>query len=79
MKKIDVIIALTKDGGYNVYCEKEMFSGMGDTVESAKADMIDQISFFKETAIEDGYEYPAFLDDEYEFVYKTDIASVDEN
>lgn len=33
MKKITAIIGIASDGGYSVYCEDEMFAGMGDTRE----------------------------------------------
>jgi len=46
-----------------------MFTGMGDTPELAKQNMIEQMQFFKETSKEDGYEYPTFLDSEFEVVY----------
>lgn len=38
---------------------------MGDNVESAKLDMIEQIKFFKETAAEDKHDYPKFLDGDF--------------
>jgi hypothetical protein len=53
-----------------------MFSGAGDSAEAAKVDMIEQMKFYKKTAIEDGFDYPSFLDDEYEIVYKFDVASL---
>jgi hypothetical protein len=76
MKKIEAIIGRATDGTYSAYCENEMFSGMGDSAEAAKADMIVQMYFFKETAIEDKHEYPAFLDEEFEVVYKFDTQSL---
>ena len=76
MKTIEAIIERAKDGTFSVYCTDEMFSGMGDTVESAKQNMIEQMQFFKETAAEDGHEYPSFLDEEYEIVYKFDAQSL---
>ena len=39
MKTISAIIERASDGTYSVYCEKEIFSGMGSTIEDAKADM----------------------------------------
>ena len=42
---------------------------MGDTPELAKQNMLEQMQFFKETSKEDGYEYPSFLDSEFEVVY----------
>ena len=34
------------------------------------------MAFYKETAIEDGFEYPAFLDEEFEVLYKFDTESL---
>jgi predicted RNase H-like HicB family nuclease len=69
MKTIEAIIERAKDGTYNVHCINEMFSGMGNTAEAAKMDMRQQMDFFKQTAIEDNFSYPAFLDDDFEIVY----------
>jgi len=76
MKKIEAIIERASDGTYSVYCTNEMFSGMGDSAEAAKADMIEQMKFFKNAAIEDGSQYPSWMDDEYEIVYKFEVASL---
>lgn len=76
MKTIEAIIEKAADGTYSAYCEKEMFSGMGNTAEAAKADMMEQIKFYKESAIEAGFEYPSFLDEEYEIIYKFDTQSL---
>jgi hypothetical protein len=53
-----------------------MFTGMGDSLESAKQNMLEQMEFFKETSKEDGYQYPSFLDTEFEMVYKFDTQSL---
>jgi predicted RNase H-like HicB family nuclease len=76
MKAIEAIIERAKDGTYSVYCVNEMFSGMGDTVEDATNNMQEQMQFFKETAAEDKHEYPAFLDEEFDVVYKFDAQSL---
>ena len=76
MKKIEAIIERASDGTYSVYCIHEMFNGMGDTAEEAKKDMLEQMKFYKETAIEDGFAYPTFLDGEFEMVYKFDTESL---
>jgi len=70
MKSIEAIIERASDGTFSVYCKDEMFNGMGDTPELAKQNMLEQMQFFKETSKEDGYEYPAFLDSEFEVIYK---------
>lgn len=76
MTKVEAIVERAGDGTYSVYCTNEMFSGMGDTVEEAQADMLGQMNFFKETATADGHPYPAFLDDDFEVVYKFDTKSL---
>lgn len=76
MKKIEAIIERSTDGTCTVYCENEMFSGVGKTPEEAKADMLFQMNFFKETAIEKGFIYPTFLDQEFEVLYKFDTESL---
>ncbi len=76
MKTIPAIIERASDGTYSVYCEKEIFSGMGPTVEDAKADMLQQMAFYRETAISEGFKYPQFLDEEYEIVYLLDARSI---
>ncbi|MDO9153969.1 MAG: DNA-binding protein [Paludibacter sp.] len=76
MTKIEAIIERANDGTYSVYCVNEMFSGMGDSVESAKLDMLEQMKFFKETAVEDHHNYPNFLDQEFEVIYKFDTESL---
>ena len=50
MKQIPVIIERAEDGTYCVYCKDEIFSGMGVTINEAKADMHRQIAVYKETA-----------------------------
>ena len=75
MKKITAIIGLASDGGYSVYCEDEMFSGMGDTLEAAKKDMEEAMFFFRDVCKEEGYSYPEWLDGEYEIEYKFDPVS----
>ena len=76
MKTINAIIERADDGNYCVFCKDEIFNGMGDTIEEAKEDMMKQMSFFKKTALEMGFKYPEFLDDEFEVKYKIDAASI---
>lgn len=76
MKTIEAIIERAEDGTFSVYCNSEMFSGMGNTAEEAKLDMRQQMDFFKKAAIEDGFVYPGFLDEDFEIVYKFDTESL---
>jgi hypothetical protein len=70
MRKIEATIFRAKDGFYSVHCNDEMFSGGGSTSEEAKLDMLQQMDFFRQTAIEEGFNYPSFLEDNFEIVYK---------
>ncbi len=76
MKTIEAIIERAKDGTFSVYCINEMFNGMGNTAEAAKADMRQQMVFFKKSAIEDNFSYPDFLDGDFEIVYRFDTQSL---
>lgn len=70
MKQISAIIERASDGTYSVYCKDEIFSGMGATIEDAKADMLQQMDFYKATAKEEGFKYPEFLDGDFEICLK---------
>lgn len=70
MKTIAAIIERASDGVYSVYCKDEIFSGMGDTIEAAKADMLRQMEFYKDTAKKEGFKYPAFLDEGFAIEYE---------
>ena len=76
MRKIEAKIERSADGTYSVYCLQEKFSGMGNTAEEAKKDMIEQMQFFKKTAQEIGFSYPDLLDSEFEVVFKFDPDSL---
>lgn len=76
MKNIKATIARASDGFYSIHCVDEMFSGGGNTPIEAKADMMEQMKFFKETALKDGFEYPEFLDDDFEIEYQFDVQSL---
>ena len=76
MRTIEAIIERAKDGTFSVYCRTEMFTGMGNTAEAAKLDMRQQMYFYKNSAIADGFSYPEFLDNEFEIVYRFDTQSL---
>ena len=76
MTTIEAIIEKAEDGTYSVYCVKEIFSGAGSSIEEAKADMMKQMAFYKETAIEEGFKYPPFLDDDFTVSYTVDPVSL---
>ena len=76
MKQIEAIIERASDGTFAVYCKVEIFSGAGDTIEAAKADMAQQMAFYKETAQEEGFKYPEWMDGEYVVNYTIDMPSL---
>ncbi len=76
MKEVSAIIERALDGTYSVYCKDEIFSGMGDTIESAKEDMLQQMESYKATAKEEGFKYPEFLDEEFTIKYEVDAPSL---
>lgn len=76
MKKLSAIIEQAADGTWAAYLENEMFSGMGETAETAKKNMMESILFYVTTCKEDGYQYPSWLDGEYEIVYRFDTKSI---
>ncbi len=77
MLKVKVIIDRVSDGGFQAYCESEpMLWGAGDTVEEAKAEMMETVRLItEEIGDKDALVYPDWLDAEYEFEYKYDVAS----
>ena len=76
MKRIAAIIERATDGTYSVYCKDEIFSGMGDTIAEAKADMLRQMEAYRETAKEEGFKYPEFLDGDFTIDYSVDAPSL---
>ena len=76
MKTINATIERAKDGTFTVYCDNEIFSGAGKTLQEAKDDMKAQMSFYKETALSEGFKYPDFLDEEYTITYSVDATSI---
>lgn len=75
MEKVKVMIDRAADGTYNVYCEDSpVIFGMGDTIEEAKADMLETVRLTKEElGRESAAVYPDWLDKEYEFEYQFDV------
>lgn len=76
MTTIEAIIERAGDGTYTVFCKEEIFSGAGATIVEAKEDMVRQMAFYKKTALEKGFAYPKFLDDEFELHYTVDATSL---
>ena len=47
MIKLEAIIERAADGTFDVYCKDEIFSGTGNSIPEAKADMTAQMAFYK--------------------------------
>jgi len=54
-----------------VHCIDQPYTGMGNTPEEAKKDMMDAMKFHKETCIKEGIYYPGFLDEPFEVTFDT--------
>lgn len=75
MKTMIVNVERNKDG-FGVYTENELFAGMGDTLKSALDNMIEGINLYVEVMREDNRPYPVYLDGNYDFKLKYDMASM---
>lgn len=73
---VKAVIERANDGTYTVYCTDEIFSGAGETLAAAKEDMLEQMAFYKDTALRQGFKYPAFLDGEFSVEYQVDARSL---
>lgn len=76
MKKVKTNVEWASDGTVSVYMEEESFSGMGDNVDAAIEDMKKGVTFFIQTAKEEGFPYKDYLDGEYELDLNYDIQSL---
>ena len=75
MRKISVIIGWASDGTISAMMSDELFSGMGDTVEEAVADMKRGITLFIETAKAMKFPYKEYLDGDFEVELEYDAVS----
>lgn len=76
MKKASVIIGWASDGTISAMMTDEMFSGMGDTVEAAVADLKKGVAFYIETAKEMGFPYKEYLDGDFAVDLEYDAVSM---
>lgn len=76
MKKVSVIIGWASDGTISAMMIDEMFSGMGDTVEEAVADLKKGVAFYIETAKEKGFPYKEYLDGDFAIELEYDAVSM---
>ena len=76
MEKVKVIIGWASDGTVSAMMEKDMFAGMGETVDAAVADLKKGVAFYIETAKEMGFPYKDCLDGEFEIELEYDAISM---
>lgn len=76
MKTLKAILEQSSDGTWNAYLENGMFSGMGNTQDAAKQDLVGSIEFYLETCREKRFSYPEWLDGNYQIVYGYDTQSI---
>lgn len=64
MTTISVVVDMAEDGTYNTYCSDfPTIFGMGDTIEDAKADLLESLRILKEEIGKDNaLLYPDWLD-----------------
>ncbi len=76
MKKVSVIIGWASDGTISTMMTDEMFSGMGNTVEEAVADLKKGVAFYIATAKEMGFPYKEYLDGDFAIELEYDAVSM---
>ena len=76
MEKVKVIIGWASDGTISAMMEKDLFAGMGDTVESAVNDLKQGVAFFIETAKERGFPYKPYLAEPFDIELEYDTVSM---
>lgn len=76
MKTISVVVGKAEDGTYNAYCSDfPTIFGMGDTIEDAKADLMESIRILKEEIGKDNaLLYPDWLDSDCQETVTSDNA-----
>lgn len=76
MEKVKVIIEWASDGTISAMMEKDLFAGMGDTVEAAVNDLKQGVAFFIETAKERGFPYKPYLAEPFDIELEYDAVSM---
>ena len=75
MDNVKVIIEWASDGTVSAMMEKDLFAGMGATVEEAVKDLKQGVAFYIATAKEMGFPYKPYLDGNYEIELEYDAVS----
>ncbi|MCD7963318.1 MAG: hypothetical protein LUF90_07185 [Rikenellaceae bacterium] len=60
--------------GFTLYTENEIFSGIGDSLDEARASLEESIRLYVEIMKEDKKQFPQYLDGNYEIKYKMDVS-----
>jgi predicted RNase H-like HicB family nuclease len=76
MNKFKVLIEWAPDGFVGAMMLDHPFYGGGDTIEAAVENLREGIEFHIETCKEDGYKYPAILDEPFELELEYDVVSM---
>jgi predicted RNase H-like HicB family nuclease len=76
MRKVKMTIEWASDGGVWALMDGEGFTGRGDTIEEAIAELKEGVEFYIETAKEMGFPYKDYLDGEYEVELEYDTVSM---
>ena len=76
MKKVKITVEWAADGGIWAIMNEELFTGRGETVEAAIAELKEGIKFFVETAKEMGFPYKPYLDEGFEVEMEYDAVSM---
>lgn len=76
MKKVKITIEWAPDGGIWAVMDGEGFTGRGETVEAAIAELKEGVAFYVESAKEQGFRYKEFLDEDFEVVLEYDAVSM---
>jgi predicted RNase H-like HicB family nuclease len=76
MNVVKVNVGWASDGFVNVWTQKELFAGGGNTIEEAIEDMRKGMEFHVEVSKEEGCPYPAWLDGPFELALEYDVVSM---
>lgn len=76
MRKVKITIEWASDGGIWALMDGEGFTGRGETVEAAIAELKGGIDFYVETAKEQGHRYKDYLDGDFEVELEYDAVSM---
>ena len=76
MKQIHVVLELGKDGYGVLFKEIDNIFGFGETIELAKKDAKDVITFYIQSLKQSNEPVPEILQEEYELIFEYDIEAL---